>query len=60
MMAYTQTAAVVSVVFLLWSANTWIFGLKQVRKLSLRNAAICVGVPVLIYVVYAIATMAGA
>ena len=60
MMAYTETAAVISVVFLLWSANTWIFGLKQARKLSMRDAAICVGAPVVIFVAYVVLTMAGA
>jgi hypothetical protein len=60
MMAYTETAAVVSVVFLLWSANTWIFGIKQARKLSMRDAAICVGAPVIIFIAYIVMTMAGA
>jgi len=60
MLAYTQIAAVVSVVFLLWSANIWIFGLKQARRLSMRDAAICVGAPVIVYIVYVVYAMAGA
>ena len=60
MLAYTQTTAVVSVVFFLWSANIWIFGLKQARKISVRDAAICVGVPVIVYVIYLVYAMAGA
>ncbi|MDD1702496.1 MAG: YIP1 family protein [Methanoregula sp.] len=60
MLAYTQIAAVVSIVFLLWSANAWIFGIRQARKLSMRDAAICVGAPVIVFVLYLAYTMAGA
>ena len=52
MVELTQITAVISIVFLLWSANSWIFGMRYARGLSMRNAAICVGVPVIIYVLY--------
>ncbi|MCX6696869.1 MAG: Yip1 family protein [Methanoregula sp.] len=52
MMEMTQVTAVISIVFLLWSANGWIFGMKHARMLSMRDAAICVGAPVLVYVLY--------
>ncbi|HDR73504.1 MAG TPA: YIP1 family protein [Methanoculleus sp.] len=45
-----QFAVVISVLFLIWSANIWIFGMKESRNLSTRNAAITVGVPVGLYV----------
>jgi len=57
MAAFTQTAAVVGIVFLLWSANIWIFAAKQARRLSLRDAAICVFIPVLVYILYTIYTL---
>lgn len=59
MMAMTQIIAVISTVFLLWSANNWIFGMKYARNLSMRNAAICVGVPVIAYVLYLTYTITG-
>jgi hypothetical protein len=37
---------------MLWSAHIWIFGMKHARGLSPRDAAICVGVPVVLYVLY--------
>ncbi len=52
MMALTQITSVVSVAFLLWSASIWIFGLKHARGLSLRDAAICVSAPVIVYIIY--------
>jgi hypothetical protein len=59
MMEMTQMIAVISIVFLLWSANNWIFGMKYARNLSMRDAAICVGAPVLVYVLYMTYTLAG-
>ena len=52
MMELTQITTLVSIVFMLWSAHIWIFGIKHARGLSPRNAAICVGVPIVLYVMY--------
>lgn len=52
MMELTQITTLVSIVFLLWSAHIWIFAIKHARGLSPRDAAICVGVPVVLYVLY--------
>lgn len=52
-----QLASVVSLLFLLWSANIWIFGVRSGRKLSTRDAAITVLVPVLIYLLYTVFTL---
>jgi len=54
MMVLTQTITLISIVFLLWSANIWIFGLQHSRLLSVRDAALCVGVPVVLYIIYTI------
>jgi hypothetical protein len=54
MMELTQITTLITIVFLLWSANIWIFGVKHARRLSPQNAAICVGVPVVLYVMYTI------
>jgi hypothetical protein len=60
MMAFTEITAVVSIIFLLWSASIWIFGLKQARNLSLKNAAICVMIPVILFIVFQAYSLAGA
>lgn len=54
MMEMTQIISIISIVFLLWSANIWIFGLQKARNLSPRNAALCVGIPVIAYILYLI------
>ena len=60
MMAFTEITAVVSIVFLIWSATIWIFGLKQARNLSLKNAAICVMIPVILFIVLQAYSLTGA
>jgi hypothetical protein len=52
MMELTQITTLVSIVFMLWSAHIWIFGIKHARGLSPRDAAICIGVPIILYVLY--------
>jgi hypothetical protein len=47
-----QFAILVGILFILWSANLWIFGMMEGRRLSMKNAIITVGVPVVIYLVY--------
>jgi hypothetical protein len=47
----------ISIVFLLWSANIWVFGVKHARNLTLKNAAISVLVPVAIYIIYQIVSL---
>ena len=57
MVEFTQISTLIAIVFMLWSANIWIFGMKHARGLSPRDAAICVGVPVVLYVIYVIYTL---
>jgi hypothetical protein len=52
MMVLTQITTLISIVFLLWSANIWIFGIKHARNLTPRDAALIVGIPVVAYVLY--------
>lgn len=49
---YFDLAVLVGILFLIWSANIWIYGLKYARHLELRDAAISVIVPVGIYILY--------
>jgi hypothetical protein len=59
MREYLQVTGLVTIIFLIWSANIWIFGMKHARELSLRNAAITVGIPVVIWIIYTLATALG-
>ena len=59
MMEMTQIISIISIVFLLWSAHIWISGMRSARQLSERDSALCVGVPVVVYILYIIYTMTG-
>ena len=54
---YTRITMIVAIIFLLWSTYCWIFGMKHARQLTARNAAICVGAPVLIYILYLLSVL---
>jgi len=56
MQEYSIVSLVFSVLFLVWSANIWIFGVKHARKLDTRNACITVLVPVGIMILYLLIT----
>ncbi len=49
-----RIAGILGIIFTLWSANIWIFGVMYARNLSFKNAVITVGVPILISVLYSI------
>lgn len=55
----TLVAGLVGIIFLVWSANIWIFGMKHARNLSMRDAALTVGIPVGLYIIYTLITLAG-
>ncbi len=54
-----QIAGLASILFLIWSANIWIFGMKYARNLSTRDAALTVGIPVGLFILYTLVTLAG-
>jgi len=45
-----QMTGIIGIIFLVWSASIWTFGLRYSRELTLRNAAITVGIPVLLLI----------
>ena len=59
MIEMTQIISIISIVFLLWSANIWILGMRNARQLSDRDSALCVGIPVVVYILSMIYTMTG-
>jgi hypothetical protein len=48
----TRISTVIGILFLLWSANIWIFGMKSARGLTTKQAAVSVMIPVLVMIVY--------
>ena len=54
---YTRITMIIAVLFLLWSTYCWISGIKHARQLTARNAALCVGVPVLVYILYLLSVL---
>jgi len=50
----TLVSTAVGILFLLWSANIWIFGVRHARNLSLRHAILAVAIPVAAYIIYAV------
>lgn len=52
MMEYTWVSMAISALFLLWSANIWIFGVKQARNITLKQACITVAIPVGAFIIY--------
>lgn len=52
-------AAVISLLFVLWSANVWVFGMQEARSLSGKDALITVGIPVVIYCLMTIVPLIG-
>jgi hypothetical protein len=51
-MEFTQLSTIISIIFLTWSANLWIFGIRHARALSFRNAIVVVLGPVGIFAIY--------
>ena len=43
-------SSIISIIFLIWSANLWIFGMKHARSVMLKHAAIAVLIPVGIFI----------
>lgn len=50
----TMVSSALSILFLAWSANIWIFGIKNARQIPTRLAAVSVGIPVICSVTYII------
>lgn len=46
--------SLIGIVFMLWSANIWIFGVRQARHLTTRDAVITVGIPVILSVLFSV------
>jgi hypothetical protein len=52
-----QLSSAIGILFMLWSANIWVFGLKHARNLTTKNALVTVAIPVAAYVLWTIYQM---
>jgi hypothetical protein len=50
-------SSAIGILFMLWSANIWVFGLKHARNLSTKNAVITVAIPVAAYILFSVYQM---
>ncbi len=50
---------ILGIIFTLWSASIWIFGLVHARNLSVKNALITVGIPIGLYILYSASKFMG-
>lgn len=53
-----RIATILGLIFLLWSANIWVFALMYSRNLSLKHAIMTVGIPIAVYMLYTLANLA--
>jgi len=51
-----QLTSVIGIIFLLWSASIWVFGIRYSREISLKNAAITVAIPVIVLILVTVVT----
>jgi hypothetical protein len=51
-----QMVSFIGIIFLLWSANIWVYGLRYARGISLRHAAMTVALPVVVLVLATLVT----
>ncbi|MDD3977208.1 YIP1 family protein [Methanomicrobium antiquum] len=48
---------IISLIFVLWSANIWIIGFMKCREMDVKSALIAVGIPVGIYILVSFVAM---
>ena len=51
-----MAASLVSIIFTIWSANIWLFGIKESSGLEFKKAAICVGVPLVAFIILSLSS----
>ncbi len=53
---FTLLQTFLSVVFMIWAANIWYYGIRHARKLTARDAGITVIIPVALYLIVVLAS----
>lgn len=54
MRQFSLISTVIGILFLLWSANIWIFGVRHGRSITLKHAIITVIIPIAAYIIYVV------
>ncbi|WP_321419392.1 Yip1 family protein [uncultured Methanomethylovorans sp.] len=54
---YIILANITSIILSLWSANIWVFAMIHSRNLTVKNALITVGIPMVMYLIYMLYTL---
>lgn len=54
---FSIISSLISIILLIWSANIWAFGFENCCGLDTRKAMMAAGIPVLVYIVYTLATL---
>lgn len=54
---YMILSNAVSIIFVLWAANIWVFAMIHSRGLAVKNALITVGLPLIVYLIYLFYTL---
>ena len=54
-----RASSIIGIIFTLWSANIWIFGLMHSRNLSTKNAVITVGIPIGLSIIFTLYNLFG-
>ena len=49
---FVKIAQIIGILCTLWSGSIWIFAILHARNMSIRNAVLTVGFPVVLYVIY--------
>lgn len=57
LMEFTQVSTLISLIFLIWTANILVFAMKYARELNVKHAVLTVAIPVLVYVIYMVYTI---
>lgn len=51
---YIMASSIIGIILTLWSANIWVFAMMHSRNLTVKNAIITVGIPIGLYLIYAV------
>lgn len=54
---FTLISSIISIIFMIWAANIWAFGFEACCGLDSRKAMMTAGIPVIIYILYTLATL---
>ena len=54
---FSILSSIISIIFMIWAANLWAFGFETCCGLDSKKAMMTAGIPVLVYIIYTLATL---